>query len=104
MTHSSAPLQKPQHLRPHDIAGRRPIMDRVRSYVAVNFLFQDELTLAPDASMLDAGILDSLGVMELVAFLEDEFAISVDEDELVRHNLDTLAGVTALVRRHLDGV
>lgn len=80
----------------------RSVAERVRSYVAQNFLFRDELDIPAGASLLDAGILDSLGVMELVAFLEEEFCLTLEDRDLVRDNLDSVAGISALVTRHLD--
>jgi acyl carrier protein len=44
-----------------------------------------------------------MGVMELVAFLEEEFDIVLRDEDLVRENLDTLAGITSLVERRRPG-
>jgi acyl carrier protein len=49
--------------------------------------------LPSDASLLEAGIIDSTGVLELISYLEEQFKIKVDDDELVPENLDTIAGV-----------
>lgn len=81
-------------------AGR--IEARIRSHLAHEFLFQDDLPLASDESLLDAGVLDSLGVMELVAFLQEEFAVTIGQHEMVRANLETVEALTGLVLRHRE--
>ena len=76
------------------------VRDKVRGYIIENFLFGDAEPLADDGmSLLDGGIIDSVGVMELVAFLEQEFGVRVADDELVPENLDSVANLTAFVER-----
>jgi acyl carrier protein len=70
--------------------------DAIRAFVVDTF-FVDEFE--DDESFLRAGILDSTGVLELVAFLEQEFEIRVADDELVPDNLDSLSAVVAYVER-----
>jgi acyl carrier protein len=74
--------------------------DKVRDYIIENFLFGDAEPLADDGmSLLDEGIIDSVGVMELVAFLEQEFGVKVADEELVPENLDSVANLVAFVGR-----
>jgi acyl carrier protein len=73
--------------------------ERVRDFITTNFYIADKAALANDASLLDAGIIDSTGVLEVVAFLESEFAIQVDDAEILPENLDTIARVAAYVDR-----
>lgn len=73
---------------------------RIKNFVLETFLFTDDQTaLDEDASFLDKGIIDSTGVLELVMFLEDEFGVSVDDDELLPENLDSVNRVAAFVGR-----
>ena len=67
--------------------------DRVRSFIIKKFLFGDDDGLKADASFLDEGVIDSTGVLELVAFLEEEFGITVEDDELIPENLDSIDNV-----------
>jgi acyl carrier protein len=76
-----------------DIAGR------VRTFLVDSFLLGDDDGFANDESLLDSGIVDSTGVMEVVSFLEETFAIAVDDDELVAENLDSVDRLAAFVRR-----
>ncbi|QDT44597.1 acyl carrier protein [Gimesia alba] len=67
------------------------IQSDVRNFVAENFLFgEDPESLNNDDSFLETGIIDSTGVLELVAFIEDKYSVEVDDDELVPENLDSI--------------
>ena len=75
---------------------------KVRNFVVDNFLFGNANGLADDTSFLEAGILDSTGVLEVVAFLEQQFGVRVDDDELTPENLDSIASIGAFVSRKLQ--
>ena len=77
------------------------VSQQVRTFVIENYLFGQERTLQDDESFLDAGIIDSTGVLELVAFLEDKYDIKVADDELTIENLDSVRKVSEYVRRKL---
>ena len=77
------------------------IKPQVRSYIADNFYFGKDGALADDDSLLSKGVLDSTGVLELAAFLEKTFAITVQDDELMPENLDSLNAIEAYVRGKL---
>jgi acyl carrier protein len=70
--------------------------ERIRSFISENFFIEG---FADDASFLREGILDSLGMLELVGFLEREFQLRVAEAELVPENLDSLDNASAFVER-----
>ena len=74
--------------------------EAVRNYIVENFLFGDEAPLREDKmSLLDEGIIDSVGVMELVAFLEQDFGLTVDDEDLIPENLDSIYNLTAYITR-----
>jgi acyl carrier protein len=74
----------------------------VRRFIAENFLFRDEGdAITHDASLLDAGIIDSTGVLELVCFLEATFGIQVADDEMLPENLDSIRAISNYVGRKL---
>ena len=74
--------------------------EAVRGYIIENFLFGDTAPLVSDEiSLLDEGIMDSVGVMELVAFLEKDFGMTVDDTELVPENLDSVSNLVAFIAR-----
>ena len=74
---------------------------KVRNFVVDNFLFGQADDLQDDTSFLEAGILDSTGVLEVVAFLEQQFGVRVDDDELTPENLDSIASIGEFVARKL---
>ena len=75
----------------------------IRRFVTDNFLFgQNGSSLTDDESFLDGGIIDSTGVLELVGFLEQQYRISVSDDELVPDNLDSIDKVSTFVHRKLE--
>jgi acyl carrier protein len=73
---------------------------QIRQFILTSFLFtSDESALNSADSLLERGIMDSTGVLELVAFLEEQFGIDVADDELVPENLDSVNQITAFVGR-----
>ena len=66
----------------------------LRSFLAENFLLGEELrTLPASASLIEAGIIDSTGVLELVGYLEEAHAIVITDAELVPENLDSIENI-----------
>ena len=70
--------------------------DRIRAFVIESFFVDD---FSDEDSFLRNGIIDSLGMLELIAFLEKEFGIKITDAELVPENLDSLARVCAFVEK-----
>ncbi len=63
----------------------------IRQFVEENFLFgRKGFELGRDDSMLEQGLIDSTGVLELVSFIEGKFKIKVKDDDLVPENLDSI--------------
>jgi acyl carrier protein len=76
------------------------IEPEVRQYILENYLFtDDESALGNEDSFLDQGILDSTGIMELIYFIEDEYGVKVEDEEMIPENLDSVARVVAYVER-----
>ena len=74
-----------------------PLADRIRRFLLDRFPAARQHGLAADALLLENGLLDSLGVLDLVAFLEAEFGITVADDDLVPENFHTLGHIVAFV-------
>jgi acyl carrier protein len=73
---------------------------RVREYVVSELLYDRDLpALGDDDSLLGPGLLDSVGVLRLVAWIEEEFGIPVPDEDVVPENLETIGRLAALVRR-----
>jgi len=72
----------------------------LRRYVLENHLFTDDDAALKDAdSFLETGVLDSTGIMELILFVEETFALKVTDDEMVPENLDSIDSLVAYVER-----
>jgi acyl carrier protein len=70
----------------------------LRSFLAENFLLGEEFRGLPgSASLIEAGIIDSTGVLELVGFLEEAYEIEITDSELVPENLDSIDNVVRFV-------
>lgn len=75
----------------------------IRDYLAKNLLFSDSgFNYDDDASFLDEGIIDSLGIIELVTFVEKCFSISVADHELIPDNFDSVRKLGAYIQRKLS--
>lgn len=72
---------------------------RVREFVTGNFYVQEDGALSDSASLLDLGVVDSTGVLEIMAFLESAFGVTVEDDEIVPDNLDSVERIAAFVDR-----
>lgn len=77
------------------------IREDLRQFVVDNFLFGREGELRDGDSFLENGIIDSTGVLELIAFLEQRFGLELEETDLTPDNLDSIDKVTRLVESRL---
>jgi acyl carrier protein len=75
---------------------------KVREFVVENFLFGDGGSLKEDTSFMEEGIIDSTGILELVFFIEETFGFSVEDDELVPDNMDSLQNIARFIDRKLN--
>jgi acyl carrier protein len=73
------------------------IASTLRQFVQENFLYGQEAAFSDDDSFLEQGIIDSTGVLELVAFLESQYGITVDDEELVPENLDSISNLVRFI-------
>jgi acyl carrier protein len=72
------------------------VHDRVMQFIRDTFLIDE---VPADESFLASGIIDSLGIMQLVAFVESELGSKVPETDLVPENFDTVARIAAYIER-----
>jgi acyl carrier protein len=67
-------------------------VSQIREFIIENLLFGDESALSADsASLIETGVIDSTGVVELVSFIEERFGIRVLDDEVTPENLDSVS-------------
>ena len=73
--------------------------ERIRQFILKNFYVADAASLLDDTSLLDQGIIDSTGVLEVIAFIEDEFGVKVEDEEMLPENLDSIDRIDAFVAK-----
>ena len=71
----------------------------IRNFIIENFLFEEDEKLKEETSFLESGIIDSTGILELVSFLEETFGITVEDEELIPENLDSIANIVAYLNK-----
>ncbi len=74
--------------------------DMLRKFILEDYLFTDDQSaLQDDTSFLEQGILDSMGILEIIMFLEEEFGVAVANDEMVPANLDSINNLLAFIEK-----
>ena len=82
--------------------GSDMVMAATRSYIEENFLYMKAgYELKDDDLLLQKGIVDSMGVIEILEFLRDEFGVVVDDDDITEENLGTLNAIGKYVSEKL---
>ena len=73
------------------------ISDRIKGFIAEEIMFEDNAAELKDDTQLLGGIMDSLGLMQLVSFIEEEYDVTVDDSEVTVDNFRTVADIERLV-------
>lgn len=72
----------------------------LRKFILENYLYtEDESALKDDDSFLDGGILDSMGILEVIDLLNEAFSIEVEDDEMIPDNLDSINDLLAFIKK-----
>jgi acyl carrier protein len=70
------------------------IRDRIRGYIQENFLYmRPDFSLDDDDRLLERGVVDSMGIAELLGFIEDEFGVKADDDDISESNLGSVRAI-----------
>ena len=80
------------------------IEDRIREFIIHNLFFTEDKSLRDEDSFVGTGVIDSMGVMELVTFVQSEFAITIDPQEIVVENFDSVQKLANVIRGKLASV
>lgn len=78
------------------------IKEKTREFLISNFLFGDGSQLKDDTSFLEERIIDSTGILQILTFLEEEFAVRIQDDEILPENLDSLNNISAFLHNKLS--
>jgi acyl carrier protein len=83
-------------------AENQQVEQPIREFIANSIIYSQEgFHYADDASLLQEGVIDSLGVVELVAFVQKQFNMKVEQQEVIPDNFDSVVKLSAFVRRKL---
>ncbi len=83
----------------------KELKSQIRGFIVENFLYgEDNENLTDEDSFLEFGLIDSTGVLELVAFVETELGVAIKDSEMVPENLDSVEAIATFVstRRQND--
>jgi acyl carrier protein len=75
------------------------VQDDMRSFIVEQFFVADASGLSDDLSLIDSGIVDSTGMLDVILFLEERYGISVEDHETIPANLETLDNIATYVGR-----
>ncbi len=76
----------------------------VKEFIEMNFLYRNVAkNVSTDESLLHGGLLDSMGIFQLVAFIEGEFNIDVLDEEIIPENFETLNNMAAFIKAKQKG-
>ena len=77
------------------------IKDDIRGFVVDTFLFGEDDGLQDDSSFLEEGIVDSTGIMQLVAYLQEQYRVAIEDEELIPDNLDSIGRVATFIEEKM---
>lgn len=73
------------------------IADQVQDHIRKNFLYDEKKILDAEESLLHSGVVDSTGILELIAFLEEKFSLKFEDHELIAANFDSVAKISSFI-------
>lgn len=85
------------------MAQDQTVKSRITHFIFEKFPAARKRQPGEDTSLLESGIVDSIGILEIVAFIEQNFAITVSDDDLVPENFGSISGMAAFVEARLTG-
>lgn len=79
------------------------IVTETRTYVTENFLYaRPNYVVSDDEHLLETGVIDSMGMVELITFLQDQFGVEPSDDEITEENFATLQRIATFVIRKVE--
>ena len=75
---------------------------KIRNFIEENFILDGNDNLSTEDSLLEKGIIDSTGVLELVAFIEETYNVKIKDEELIPENLDSIKNITGFIQEKLE--
>jgi len=78
------------------------IENRIKKFIEENFILEGNDHLRDEDSLLEKGIIDSTGVLELVAFIEETYSFKIKDEELIPENLDSIKNISQFIQNKLN--
>jgi len=78
------------------------IENEIRKFIVENFILDGENNLSNEDSLLEKGVIDSTGVLELVAFIEEKYQFKIKDEELIPENLDSIKNISQFIQNKLN--
>jgi acyl carrier protein len=75
---------------------------KLGKFIIDNFLFGNGDGLKDDTSFIEEGIIDSTGVLELVTYIEEEFDIKIEDEDLIPENFDSINNIAAYLLTRIE--
>jgi acyl carrier protein len=78
------------------------ISDRIRDFISSELMFEDSAAALSDDTPLLSGVIDSLGLMQLISFIEEEFDVAIDDAEVTASNFRTVGDIQRLIEQKVQ--
>lgn len=78
------------------------MLETIRNFIYENFILDERDQVKDEDSLLEKGVIDSTGVLELVAFIEEKYGITVEDEELIPENLDSIRNIAEFIRKKVN--
>ncbi len=75
------------------------ISDKIKEFISTELMFEDSSAVLNDDTPLLEGVIDSLGLMQMISFIEEEFDVAIDDSEVTASNFRTVADIERLVEQ-----
>jgi len=79
------------------------VQSHIRQFIVQNFYLPDPAEISNDTLLVTNGIIDSTGMLEVIAFLEEHFGVQIRDEDTTPENLDSIDRMAAFVARKLRG-
>ena len=97
-------IEKAKGLRVQTTVQGENLVDVVRTYVLQTFPLARRRNISDDDNLLSSGVIDSLGVLEIVTFLQEKFSLEIEDDDLTPENFSSVRTISQFIERYRDAV
>ena len=77
------------------------IQDEIKNYIVENILFGDGDILDSDTLLQENGILDSIGFLEIITFVEERYQIKIEDNEVVPENFGSIERISSFIKKKM---